>query len=334
MAPKKRKVAAEGPRAQRTVERVALPKVRPASSVAKDVCGACLLPLEPGARIGAIDNCEHVFHFECVERWSNTENTCPQCKVRFFWLASYSSDGKRQSLAKVQRRDQEAPEEEEFEDIQVCEVCKQAGDEGALLLCDGMQGTCNAAYHLHCVGLVAVPRVSWFCPDCTERGFDTDARGRRRCQQLPAAPASTEAAGVERGSSQAPAPSVPEATAADLTKRPASASGNNAGVELAQTSAAAGTEASASGHGSDAIPAQFRLNSRAFATALVEEKSCPAPVASQGGLFATFAQRRRMRRAERASGLHTRDVEASTGATQGFIELNPTYEDGFIGRSE
>merc|ERR1712194_786800 len=108
-----------------------------------EVCGACLLPVEgSNVKIGLIDNCAHVFHFECAERWSKTENSCPQCKQRFFLLAAYSSNGKRLSLSQVQRRDQEGQDDDGFEEMQTCEECKEVGDERTLLLCDGMNGTC------------------------------------------------------------------------------------------------------------------------------------------------------------------------------------------------
>lgn len=341
MAPKKRKQVAERPRAQRTVERLALPKERPAVKAGKDVCGACLLPMEPGARVGAVDNCSHMFHYECVERWSNTENTCPQCKVRFFWLASYGSDGRRLTLTKVENRDQEAEEEEDFDDVQVCEMCKEVGDEGTLLLCDGMHGTCNAAYHFRCVGLRAVPRVSWFCPDCSERGFDTDATGRRG-RDLHALAGEDPAEGAEAPSS-APAPGVPAkpvSVPAAAAGRAAIASASGACASSAGASdGASASGASVNGRSGDALPPQPGLSSRARATPAVEDRgrsgpSAPAglagaPGSQAGGLFATFAQRRQMRRAAQA-GLQARDSAASSEA--GFIKLNPTYEEdeGFM----
>uniref|UniRef100_A0A7S0B8N9 PHD and RING finger domain-containing protein 1 n=1 Tax=Pyrodinium bahamense TaxID=73915 RepID=A0A7S0B8N9_9DINO len=204
MAPKKRKVAVPRARSQRVIMRDVLTDVKPAlaSRNTSEVCGACLLPVEPGVKVGIIDSCAHIFHHECVERWSHTENSCPLCKLRFFWLAAYTPDGKRASLDRIERRDQEGEEDnDDFEDIQVCELCKEVGSESALLLCDGMHGTCNAAYHYTCVGLTAVPRGAWFCPDCLERGFDMDARGRRSRQGVPVA-----AAPLSRDGASAPAP--------------------------------------------------------------------------------------------------------------------------------
>merc|ERR1719330_1572757 len=107
MAPKKRKApeASERPRTQKVVDREVLPKALTDLAARRaawsGVCGACLLPLERDDKVGLLDNCTHVFHVDCIERWSRTENTCPQCKLRFFWLASYPPSGKRVSLERV-----------------------------------------------------------------------------------------------------------------------------------------------------------------------------------------------------------------------------------------
>merc|ERR1712072_919102 len=58
--------------------------------------------------------------------------------------------------------------------------CDEVGDEGKLLLCDGMYGTCNAAYHTYCVGLTAIPRGHWYCPNCVQRKLDKPARALKR----------------------------------------------------------------------------------------------------------------------------------------------------------
>ncbi|CAG9314654.1 unnamed protein product [Blepharisma stoltei] len=45
-----------------------------------ETCGICLNAVEFQ---GKLDCCKHSFCFECIERWSQTENTCPLCKLRF-----------------------------------------------------------------------------------------------------------------------------------------------------------------------------------------------------------------------------------------------------------
>lgn len=95
-----------------------------------DVCGACLMPISNEAQVGLVDRCAHVFHYDCVEKWAKRENSCPQCKQRFIWLASYSPNGDRTSLTRVKKRNQEFSEEEEDEDEEV-EVDEGGGENSA-----------------------------------------------------------------------------------------------------------------------------------------------------------------------------------------------------------
>lgn len=241
---------------------------------------------------------------------------------------------------RVKKRDQEGSEDEAFEEFHGCEICKETGDESTLLLCDGMHGTCNAAYHTACVGLSCVPRGSWFCPDCTLRGFDVDARGVR---------------GKRPSMDPEPAPSSRVAETASLSSRPSSLPAGSPGVSApAQRTAEANLEAgdapapaasapsqSSSGRraASSAVPPQYRLNTLACVTPAVEVPSfhsggaANASSASGGnsstpepeGLFASFAARRRARRNAGSAG-------SSTSATS-FIQLNPAYEEDFMGKA-
>lgn len=316
------------------------------------MCGACLLPIDSHAKVGVLDNCTHIFHHECADRWSQTENTCPQCKVRFFWLAAYGSSGKRVSLVKVESKDQEEQEDAQFEEITVCEKCKEVGDESQLLLCDGMNGTCNAPFHYTCVGLSCVPRGAWFCPDCVERGFDTDAVGRRGPDSAVAS-SSTRATQDVCEPEEASAPSgldssprvsrTPPPSMEAVTPQPSQGSrGRRATTAAAAEDEQPAAASSASPAGSSsgpvtgekrssgaplrrrALPSQLRLSALACVTPAVEVPSFQRPAATScstgdsgeqpAGLFASFAQRRRAR--QRAA-----DSAAS------FITLNPTYED-------
>eukprot|EP00930_Biecheleria_cincta_P039136 TRINITY_DN26923_c0_g1_i2.p1 TRINITY_DN26923_c0_g1~~TRINITY_DN26923_c0_g1_i2.p1 ORF type:complete len:370 (+),score=62.58 TRINITY_DN26923_c0_g1_i2:53-1162(+) len=357
MAPKKRKLPTSRPRTQGVIERDVLTERCPAfvrSGSEEVVCGACLLPIESDAQVGVLDNCTHVFHHECADRWSQTENTCPQCKLRFFWLASYSSSGKRVSLVKVESKDQEEQEETQFEEITVCEKCKEVGDEAQLLLCDGMNGTCNAPFHYTCVGLSCVPRGSWFCPDCVERGFDTDAQGRRgpgsavsrsrtraaqdaaELQEASApsrpdgsptvsrTPPPTEAVTPQpsqgsRGRRAATAAAVENERPAAVSVSSASSAGSSAGGPATGEKCSSGAPPRRRG-----LPSQLRLSALACVTPAVEVPSFQRSAATScstgdsgeqpAGIFASFAQRRRAR--QRAA-----DSAAS------FITLNPTYEE-------
>mmetsp|Transcript_119400 Transcript_119400/g.337811 ORF Transcript_119400/g.337811 Transcript_119400/m.337811 type:complete len:383 (-) Transcript_119400:63-1211(-) len=351
-------------RARRLVERDVLPETAPSALARRDdeplSCGACLLAVEADAQVGLVDNCLHVFHFECVERWSRTENSCPQCKTRFFWLAAYSPIAehkpartspkvRRTSLNRIMKRDQEGDEEGAFEEVQACERCGEVGDEEKLLLCDGMHGTCNAAYHFTCVGLTGVPQSSWFCPDCVDRGFDTDAKGRQGSRQAsssssttsPPASAGAEAA-IEHATPAVLASAAAAAPAAALLQR----------SHLPQASAAATAPSAACGQPRSRgrgirggpLPSQLRLSALACVSPPVEvptfrmgadarsgggdaaigtdATSSDAGAAEPKGIFASFSQRRRGKRS-------AADAATSEGS---FISLNPTYEDDFMGK--
>ncbi|CAJ1402869.1 unnamed protein product [Effrenium voratum] len=304
MAPKKRKLAVRA-RTQRVIERDILTSTAPAfvrdKTAEEKVCGACLLHIEPESKIGAIDNCTHVFHHECAEKWSQTENSCPQCKVRFFWLAAYA-DNQRESLTKIESKDQEEQEDEEFEDISLCEKCKEVGDEAQLLLCDGMHGTCNATFHFRCVGLSTVPRGSWFCPDCLERGFDVDARGRRGRRAPEATTSPCEAPQGQAGRAEPAADRNAEASTPP--PRPAPEGRATPAVQ----------------HVSRRLPSQLQLSALACLTPAVEVPAFQAPAAREqpAGLFATFAARRRREAAQEPT----------------FISLNPSYEEDFMAKQK
>lgn len=45
----------------------------------KGVCVICYCNLRNGKRCFP-ENCLHIFHFECLRRWSEQKNQCPLCK--------------------------------------------------------------------------------------------------------------------------------------------------------------------------------------------------------------------------------------------------------------
>lgn len=67
----------------------------------KKVCCICLDTIDKEARI---TSCRHRYHYKCIKKWSNKENSCPQCKRRFNWIIY---DKKRVA---VKRRDQSEPQ--------------------------------------------------------------------------------------------------------------------------------------------------------------------------------------------------------------------------------
>jgi len=152
-----------------------------------EVCGACLLDIDgvtlDGELFAVLDCCcpRHAFHVDCIITWADTENSCPQCKLRFKKIGIYNSSLQLQRVAHAFDQDQGDPsaategsdgdgaeyEEEEEEDT-LCEVCGRGDDEEKLMLCDGNNGSCSGAAHYYCVGLRELPDGDWFCPTCTQ----------------------------------------------------------------------------------------------------------------------------------------------------------------------
>jgi hypothetical protein len=44
------------------------------------LCTICQNPCEPGSIVQTIEECHHVFHPVCIERWLVQNNSCPVCR--------------------------------------------------------------------------------------------------------------------------------------------------------------------------------------------------------------------------------------------------------------
>eukprot|EP00545_Synedropsis_sp_CCMP1620_P004939 CAMPEP_0119004258 /NCGR_PEP_ID=MMETSP1176-20130426/1042_1 /TAXON_ID=265551 /ORGANISM="Synedropsis recta cf, Strain CCMP1620" /LENGTH=460 /DNA_ID=CAMNT_0006955943 /DNA_START=661 /DNA_END=2043 /DNA_ORIENTATION=+ len=71
-------------------------------------CCICMCDPDDG-ELATIDGCDHEFCFNCIEKWSERENTCPLCKVRFQRINREGDKRKGQKgTKKVKQRDQRA----------------------------------------------------------------------------------------------------------------------------------------------------------------------------------------------------------------------------------
>mmetsp|Transcript_2816 Transcript_2816/g.3326 ORF Transcript_2816/g.3326 Transcript_2816/m.3326 type:complete len:412 (+) Transcript_2816:127-1362(+) len=73
-------------------------------------CCICMCDPDPG-EISTVDGCEHNFCFDCIEKWSERENTCPLCKSRFKRITRVHKGKKikgKKGSKKVKQRDQRA----------------------------------------------------------------------------------------------------------------------------------------------------------------------------------------------------------------------------------
>lgn len=74
---------------------------------ATESCCICMCDVE-GEDLAGISGCEHMFCFECIEKWAERENSCPLCKNRFTKIDRVNkkkSKGQK-NTKRVKQRDQ------------------------------------------------------------------------------------------------------------------------------------------------------------------------------------------------------------------------------------
>lgn len=80
----------------------------------KHSCCICIEEPDP-ADLATVNGCEHLFCFECIEKWADRENTCPLCKERFSEIQRVNKcqdqpkkKGTAKNVKKVKNKDQRA----------------------------------------------------------------------------------------------------------------------------------------------------------------------------------------------------------------------------------
>ncbi|XVE66453.1 hypothetical protein DITRI_Ditri08aG0080700 [Diplodiscus trichospermus] len=59
--------------------------------VEEEVCSICLVELEKEDVVSQLQNCGHVFHMKCTEKWVERHHfTCPLCRSFLFTNVNYS----------------------------------------------------------------------------------------------------------------------------------------------------------------------------------------------------------------------------------------------------
>lgn len=78
-----------------------------AAAPAMENCCICMGDVEPDD-LALINGCDHRFCFGCIEKWSERENKCPLCKVRFTKIDRVNKKRKKgtKNTIKVKDRDQ------------------------------------------------------------------------------------------------------------------------------------------------------------------------------------------------------------------------------------
>jgi hypothetical protein len=72
----------------------------------KEFCSICLETPQDSVKLSS---CEHKFCYKCILQWSKQENTCPNCKRRFYKIMQITrmkSGNKQKCLRKVQEKNQ------------------------------------------------------------------------------------------------------------------------------------------------------------------------------------------------------------------------------------
>lgn len=125
--------------------------------------------------IAVIKPCNHILHDPCLQTWTQKANSCPICRQNFNEVEVYDKvGGNLLSTYAVADKKQVADFDylswvgDNPEDVESapCPICNETDQEESLLICDG----CDANYHIHCIGLLGIPRGDWFCMECVAGG--------------------------------------------------------------------------------------------------------------------------------------------------------------------
>lgn len=57
------------------------------------ICGICLENDVTAETQGFLSTCCHIFHHDCIFRWSEITNSCPACKVEFHEIVQKNANG-------------------------------------------------------------------------------------------------------------------------------------------------------------------------------------------------------------------------------------------------
>ena len=107
------------------------------------LCGICLDQVNQIAR-GFLQQCEHVFHFDCIVKWAKITNLCPACKAPFQLVTRQDAEGTTLHIQYIEEATQQYQEQdEEDDDVNLialssgCSVCGSTEGTDLLLACHG-----------------------------------------------------------------------------------------------------------------------------------------------------------------------------------------------------
>ena len=54
------------------------------NSKKSEKCNICLEAINRGDQVTRLDNCNHIYHYDCIMQWVRVKNSCPTCtKIAF-----------------------------------------------------------------------------------------------------------------------------------------------------------------------------------------------------------------------------------------------------------
>lgn len=162
-------------------------------------CEICLELFYKKSRLGIIENCQHYYHKDCIEQWSQNSNTCPTCRQLFYRLRITRNFEDRTPIGSIRVQDKLLPnegindiprefvisansaasnyynsrefaseEEEAFSSNNtLCSICTdyRGTTANGLIYCN----VCTSAFHSLCLGLDQSEETEefyWICPMC------------------------------------------------------------------------------------------------------------------------------------------------------------------------
>lgn len=161
-------------------------------------CEICLELFYKRSCLGIIENCQHYYHKDCIEQWSQNSNTCPTCRQLFYRLRITRNFEDRTPIGSIRVQDKLLPneginhiprefvisansaasdyynrefaseEEEAFSSNNtLCSICTdyRGTTTNSLIYCN----VCTSAFHSLCLGLDQSEETEefyWICPMC------------------------------------------------------------------------------------------------------------------------------------------------------------------------
>eukprot|EP01084_Bolivina_argentea_P056604 103552_1 len=140
-----------------------------------ELCCICLESISL-CESSSIDQCEHIYHKDCILSWSRIENACPLCKKRFNTIHDRTTNNKINIDFKVQPSNYYIDFDITWVDC-VCDKCGSTDNEQLLLFCN----ECDCVSHSYCVDLDN--NIQYYCDECSEKKIKQRKKEQKRLKE-------------------------------------------------------------------------------------------------------------------------------------------------------